>query len=514
MTTETETYVFDIDGEPLRVKVPAGFASQEMLLGIVKQEKIKRATKDVGPLQAAGLGAVETARKAVTTIADPIQRMLGQEPDMEQRGRRKEAMGALREARPISTAVGGAAPYMAMPFSTVPRAAASGAASGFIESEGDPTAAAMGAGLGAGMTGLTQRLIRPVRPSPQAQGLMQEGVQPTVGQAVKERGSIGHMAAMTEEKLQSVPFIGDAISHARRRAVGELRTAAIRRAVPAGKEMPKGTVREVLDQLGGMYDEGYRAVYGGASFPLRPNNYKSIQRVIDDKQYMLTGDAREQVKGFLTSLMAPGIKDGAYSGEALQRAISTLRARSREGLKSGDAVTRDMGRMYGSLGRALGRWRDQNLPPSQVQKIHSLDGKYAHYKRIEDASTRAGAEVGDFTPAQLAAAVQRTDRKSKYAKGRALMQDLSDPGKLVLQSKFPESGTTPRMLMGGGGLAGAYALDPAIAASYGGATGAAWLGQTRPIQKYMLGGFPIQQSPMLQAAPSLAGKLSPLLLGE
>jgi len=53
-----------------------------------------------------------------------------------------------------------------------------------------------------------------------------------------------------------------------------------------------------------------------------------------------------------------------------------------------------------------------------------------------------------FTPNDLSNAVRQTDtsvRKGRYARGNALMQDLSDPASAVLPQKVPDSGTAGRL---------------------------------------------------------------------
>jgi hypothetical protein len=55
-----------------------------------------------------------------------------------------------------------------------------------------------------------------------------------------------------------------------------------------------------------------------------------------------------------------------------------------------------------------------------------------------------------FTAAQLQNAVRALDpskHKKAFAKGEALMQDLSGPAKNVLTNRVPNSGTTDRALM-------------------------------------------------------------------
>jgi hypothetical protein len=104
--------------------------------------------------------------------------------------------------------------------------------------------------------------------------------------------------------------------------------------------------------------------------------------------------------------------------------------------------------------------------PAQAAELKAINTGYANFKRVQRAAAGLGAEDGIFSPAQLQSAVKAGDRskdKSKFARGEALMQDLSEPGKAVLGNKVPDSGTPYRTLaaLGLGGAGAGYAgVDP------------------------------------------------------
>ncbi|MCX8567009.1 MAG: hypothetical protein ON057_001736 [Glomeribacter sp. 1016415] len=91
----------------------------------------------------------------------------------------------------------------------------------------------------------------------------------------------------------------------------------------------------------------------------------------------------------------------------------------------------------------------QRFNPEHAAQLKAINKGYAAYTRIRNASGRIGSSEGAFTPAQLAAAVHSKDKsvdKGGYARGLAFMQDLSDAGKSVLGSTYPDSGTAGRLL--------------------------------------------------------------------
>ena len=111
----------------------------------------------------------------------------------------------------------------------VARAAVAGAAQGGLT----PVAAdanfaaekAKQAGLGAAGGAVLTKALSGLRATPEARELMDQGIQPTVGQ------SLGGMANRVEQKLSSVPFVGDAINYARNRAQGEFEARYLKRAL-------------------------------------------------------------------------------------------------------------------------------------------------------------------------------------------------------------------------------------------------------------------------------------------
>jgi hypothetical protein len=63
-----------------------------------------------------------------------------------------------------------------------------------------------------------------------------------------------------------------------------------------------------------------------------------------------------------------------------------------------------------------------------------------------------------------------TIRKNAYARGDALMQDLSDAGKSIMSSRIPDSGTAGRAMAAGLGGAGAALINPNLLLGVGAAT--------------------------------------------
>jgi len=117
-----------------------------------------------------------------------------------------------------------------------------------------------------------------------------------------------------------------------------------------------------------------------------------------------------------------------------------------------------------------------------------------------------------FNPSQLQSAVKALDRskdKGAFARGSALMQDLSDPAKSRMAPSVPNSGTADRAMAAatlfslGGGASVSPAAIPAAVAALGYVPGG------RRIAQALLA----ERPKALRAVGSAAAKYAPYLSG-
>lgn len=370
----------------------------------------------------------------------------------------------------------------------------------------------MGAAFGGAVplvTGAASRVISPrASTNPQVQTLRQEGVRPTIGQ------TLGGFANRVEEKLTSVPVVGDAISSARQRAASDLNRAAFNRALaPIGQALPEGMAgREAVQYVDDAISAGYNR--------LLPN-----LTVRADQQFNANlGNLRQMVR---TGAMDPRAAQGferilrndvlakfqgnqAMTGETLKRVESDLGQQISRLSSSTDADQRLVG---DALQQVRAELRDMltRSNPNQAGELRTLNTAWANFKRVQRAASGLGAEDGIFSPAQLQSAVKALDRskdKGRFADGRALMQDLSESGKTVLGSKVPDSGTPGRLFLSGG-AAGASLLDPTMTAPV--LLGGGALLYTSPMQG-LLSGAVAARPQGAQAAANALRQASPMLV--
>lgn len=307
--------------------------------------------------------------------------------------------------------------------------------------------------------------------SPQIRSLMKEGVTPTVGQI------LGGGYKRAEEGLSSIPIIGDFIKSAQGRAMGDVNRVAFNRALtPIGEKLPEGIMgREAVQFVSEKLDDAYgkllpkMTVLQDAPFQ---QNISTLKNMVE------SGAIDPKAINFFNNWIDNNVVNkfqgqGAITGQTLKQVQSDLRETISRLSASTDADQR-------LIGDALKEAQDQvrqlvtRSNPQYAKELKAIDTGYANFKRVERASAGLGAEEGIFSPAQLQSAVKAMDRskdKSKFAKGEALMQDLSESAKTALGNKVPDSGTPYRSMMaalaasGGAGAMGMPGVASALIAS-------------------------------------------------
>jgi len=277
------------------------------------------------------------------------------------------------------------------------------------------------------------------------------------------------------------------ISVARGKAAEGVQTAAYNRALtPIGDKLPKGmkgrdAVTYTADKLSQKYDEVLNKI--GAITP-----DEQFTQSVDDLTKMVDVLKVPKAEKAKFALALDDVRNsidenGVLTSEAYKTLESSLGADFRK-LASSQSVTES--RIAPAVKQLQQNLKDmlQRQAGSNADELQKANKAYANFKRVQNAAGKSGAIEGEFTPAQLGQAVRAMDKskdKGQYAKGNALMQDLSDAARAVVGDKVPNSGTAERLLYGGGGLASGL-LNPAIPmALAGGATA-----YTSPVQNALV----------------------------
>lgn len=329
----------------------------------------------------------------------------------------------------------------------------------------DAGAAAVGSIAGRGITQAAGRILSPV--GDKAVDLLRsKGVPVTPGQA------LGPTAARVEEKLQSLPVVGDLIRNARGKAEQGFNTAVLNDALkPLGVQLPENvTGKEAMAFAQNAFNDAYTKARSG------------MKIVADEELANALSDLSSRAAG------------GEFSEETARRLASLYEAQVGRRLSKGVVSGDDYKKMHSVLGKQLDRARrteDHDLadgisemqaildtaaakssPPEFVQAMQKADEGYAQFVRAENAAKMRGGDTGKFSASQFDSAVQRGDssvRSKAYLRGDALGQDMAEAGKGILRDQVPNSGTFDRMAMGAAGLGalgGASYLDPTGSAPY------------------------------------------------
>lgn len=379
---------------------------------------------------------------------------------------------------------------------------------------GNTLAGAAGGGIGYGVGKGIARIVSPnASTNAQLQLLKDEGVKPTIGQ------TLGGAWNTAEQKLQSVPIMGDAITTARNGTRDQLNTAAFNRALNSiGQEAQSGAigregVQSVKNSLGNAYDNLLPKLKF-QSDPQFSSEMSTLTNMIGNGNIKpeFAKQFNNIVQNEVLSRMTP---QGAMDGKSFKALESSLSQKIKGFSGSLDPDQKSMG---SALQEVLNSAR-ANLSrtnPQYADQLASINKGYANYATIRRAASGVGANEGVFTPAQLQSAVRAGDKsagKGAFATGNGLMQDLSEAGKTILGNNFPNSGTTDRALMGSGIAALATGLvNPTIPLSIIGTGLAGATAYTKPVQSILnaaVSSRPEIAQPIGGAIRKYAGALAP-----
>lgn len=301
--------------------------------------------------------------------------------------------------------------------------------------------------------------------------LQSEGVNPTIGQ------TLGGWANRVEEKLQSAPIVGDMISSARGRANSQFQSAAFNRALaPIGDTLPEGLAgRDAIayteSALKQSYDDVLNQIGTIPKDQTFAGNVANLQSMVNKD--VLSKPAKQKFQMVLNGLNDAFDSNGVLTSDGFKRVESSLGSDARKLAGSQDIYD---SRLAPAVQQLQSELRDllQRQAGQSADDLQAVNAGWANFKRVQNASTKIGADDGQFTPAQFQNAVRTLDKskdKGAFARGNALGQDLGDAGKTVLTGKVPNSGTADRAFMNLGTLGSSYLLNPQLAAGILGGAG-------------------------------------------
>ena len=472
-----------------------------------------------GPVQKFFQGQVqdvEGARKAAEASYQANSAMSGGSFDP------ARALGNVLATAPIAYAMPGAGATKFLP--QMLSGTASGAALSALQPVSDAQSpdfwkekggqVAMGAASGGASSAALNLLARAISPatSEAAQKMLDVGVTPTPGQIM------GGTANRVEEKLQSIPVIGDAITNAKARGMEQFNRATVNQALaPIGEQLDMKTPlgREAIDEMSSKISGAYDTILPKATVKLDPQFASDVGNVVGMVRSGLNPQQSDQFSNILQGKLLNKFSDaGVMSGDGWKQAESEL-GRLASGYRSspdfdqrqlGDALSEVQSNLRGLL---------QRSNPDLAPQIQAANQAWALSRRVSIAAAKPNAEPGMFSPAQLVQAVRQADptrNKTAFARGNALMQDYAEAAKQVLGSRVPDSGTAGRAALFGipTALAGlAYSGHPGAAIGAG-LAGTAALGAYSPVGQRTLAALLASRPAVAPAIAQGARNLTPL----
>jgi hypothetical protein len=290
------------------------------------------------------------------------------------------------------------------------------------------------------------RVISP-QVSPDVQALMSRGVTPTPGQI------LGGGFARTEEKLSSVPFLGDMIKNAQQRGVQQFNAAAYNEALaPIGEKFTGKVGQEGIEQVANKISAAYNDVLPKMQFKIDPQFHADVMNLSSMAQGLPKAQQDKFVNIIKTQIFDKLGPQQNMDGQALKGMQSELSKAAKGYLGDSSYDERQLGAAVSALKDAVEGNLMRMNSPDLTQKLANANQAWANFARIRAAGASQGAMNNDgvFTAGQLQNAVRSADKsvgKGATATGNALMQDLSGAGQRVLGSKYPDSGSIGRGLM-------------------------------------------------------------------
>jgi hypothetical protein len=318
---------------------------------------------------------------------------------------------------------------------------------------GDAAMGAVGGKLGSSVVGGLGHIVSGVT-DPMVRMLASKGVPLTPGQLT---GGLGHNL---EDKLTSVPILGDMIRNAQRQGIAGAQRAAwndtlspIGDALPATAQLGHDAYNYTKNALSDAYDSVLKplTVQRDPTFSAAVKAAKASIAKIGDPN--IANTALSALKSSVESRFS---KTGQMAGDALKDAQSDLGSHIND-LRSVVGAGGTWSRQAAdALSGVKGAVEDlvARTSPDAGAALANVNHAYSLFKPLEAASKAAAVkDGGQFTLNQFAQGVARGKAASTLASGNAPHQALATAASRVLPSTVPDSGTAGRsaitMLLGG-----------------------------------------------------------------
>lgn len=345
--------------------------------------------------------------------------------------------------------------------------AAYGAATSPEDMSGGAAAGTLGTAAGMGLNRVVGGVIKPFI-SKEAQALMDQGIQPTIGQAV------GGFVNTAEQKLKSLPLVGDVIRNARGRAVNDFNEKAIQVANPASKGFGDEALTATREALGNKFDDVLRSI---PQLNLNTGAIKTFAvNAVDDQALNLANNSKQKVLAYVQKNLLD--RSGSMDGETAQRIGSDALKAAQRWKYSTNSEEQAMG---AALEKITNEWRDSLVKAAGQRgpELRDAQAAWRAFIPVDRAGSYRGNQniasnevPGRFTPNSLRRSIEASDQSQFNNATRAMnggnspfqrLNTLTRQGERVLGDSVPDSGTATRLMWGAGalGAGSAAGMNPA-----------------------------------------------------
>jgi hypothetical protein len=308
---------------------------------------------------------------------------------------------------------------------------------------GDAGRAAL-AGAGGALAGRAAgRLISGGRPnlSDSARQLVERGVMPTPGQLFD--GPVGRAVKATEDRLTSIPVVGDIITHARKRSLGDYGKVTINDALaPLPKEFGRVSgggveaVEEASRKVSAAFERGLDGMEVQPQMVLAA--YDSARQMIPRIGMLDEGQAAKVI-GVLDDRISALLANGS-GGQAAKQFDAELGHYARKYSRSPNPGDHPIGQAFDTMQEAWRQAMGDATSGGNNKLVLAANQAYRSMLPVVKAADKAMAQGGVFTPNQFMRS------RAQFRQG----QDSFDrAAQDVLPSRVPDSGTAGRLITGG-----------------------------------------------------------------
>ena len=313
--------------------------------------------------------------------------------------------------------------------------------------------AVLGGLLSSGITRFFGVLAR----TPDAQKLMDEGIDLTIGQ------QLGGATKKVEDISAGLPFSGQAVLNQQTDALKQFNELMVNKAIqPISRRVDENlNMFEAHEQATKFVNNAYDSALANLSIDDANRLVSDIDEMVDD--FALPDNITKQLNKYVKQIIKNRVTNGSLSGNALKSIEADLGSISSGLLKGKLSTQREIGNALFDIQTAFrNELMAQN--PSNSRLLQQANSAFKNLLPITKAINSGLLNEGVFTAGQLLNAIKSTDssvRRRMTASGQGELLDLALAAQNTMGQKLPTSGTTERLLGAGALLGQGYYIDPA-----------------------------------------------------